>query len=81
MRGRKRGKNRRQNSRQISSHIIVPDSQNAIALALQIAVALDVGFGGGVLRSVNLNDQALLLTDEIGDEGADRLLFAKFETA
>jgi hypothetical protein len=63
---------------QILRYIIIPKSENAIAVRCEFGGALFVSRDlVGVLAAVQLDDESLLGTGEIGDAIADRMLAAE----
>jgi hypothetical protein len=60
--------------------IIVPESQNTIALVMEPGIARCVGPVGAVPTTVDFHNQVTLKTGEIRNVRADRVLTAKTAT-
>jgi hypothetical protein len=56
---------------------VVPESQDAIAGAIQEVCAPLVGWISTVLSAIRLDDQMGFVADEVANEGTDRLLLAE----
>ena len=58
----------------IQENIVIPETQNPVALEPEKGIACFVPRIDCVLAAIDLDDQASLPTDKIGDIGTDRLL-------
>jgi hypothetical protein len=70
----KRAQDREQHALFIFKYVVVPETEDAETLFLQVRVATNVTLPFGVLTSVSFNDQPMLQSDKIGDVPVDRQL-------
>ena len=77
---RKCGRNCFENARHIPQHIVVPESQNPIAVIDKPFVANNIVRIVRVLASIDLNNEPTLATDQINCVWTDRLLPDEFVT-
>jgi hypothetical protein len=70
----KRAQDREQHALFIFKYVVVPETEDAETLFLQVRVATNVTLPFGVLTSVSFNDQPMLQADKIGDVPVDRQL-------
>ena len=68
-----------ENAFEIGEDIIVPESDHAVAATFQVGGPRRVSLGR-MLSSVDFDDEATLMADEVGDIGANRHLSAEFQT-
>ncbi len=64
----------------ISDNVIIPKTQNAIAMLAKPCVPNDIALAVSVLAAINFNDEPVLATDEVGHITAYRLLANKLES-
>jgi hypothetical protein len=76
--GSKRLLDGRPNSFQIFEDVVVPKADHAEALAFEVRRSLSISFGG-VLSTIDLDNQAEFWAEEIDDIAVDFDLAAKFE--
>jgi hypothetical protein len=76
---RKLSQNFLENAVRIREHVIVPESEKAIAGAFEPVITLRVSRVLSVLPAVDFDDQPMIVTDEIDDVVPDRHLSSKFE--
>ena len=77
MRGRLRRRgceNRVPNAFDISQHVVIPESQNAITVIRKPLIADGITRVSGMLAAIDFNDDAVLSAYEVDDIGADWLL-------
>ena len=75
-------KDRSQHGPGIAQHVIVPETENAVAGLSQVSRPSHVGCATNhVLRAVKLHDQSALQTDEVHDVAANRVLSSELETS
>jgi hypothetical protein len=70
-----------QNAFEIAKNLVIPDSDHTIPEAGEIGVATMVRWIIGMLPAVDLNNEALLATDEVDVIRSKRLLPRKLQTA
>jgi hypothetical protein len=58
----------------IVKHVVVPESQNAIALIVEVGRSDEVGCAVGVLTAVNLDHDSMGVTGEVREVRPDRCL-------
>jgi hypothetical protein len=75
---RERGGNRLQHAVDISNHVVVPKAQDAVAMLDQPLIACGVALVGGVLSTIDFNDQPALAADEVDNERSHWLLADEF---
>ncbi|MEA3062722.1 MAG: hypothetical protein QOJ94_2503 [Sphingomonadales bacterium] len=71
---------RQQHAIEISEYVMVPEAENAKALAAEIGCPRPIPFRR-VLSAVGFNDQSSFQTAEVGDVWPDRPLPAEFMSA
>jgi hypothetical protein len=63
----------------IFQHFIIPETEYSIAMIGKPLVAENIALAGGMLATVNFDDESLLPADEIDNVRADRYLADKFK--
>jgi len=67
------------NAFDISQHVIIPKTHNAITMVDEPSIARDVAPAIGMLAAIELDDEPFLSTNKIYHVRADRLLTHKFK--
>src|SRR5208282_931649 len=69
------------NAFDVSQHVVIPETEHAIAMFDQPLITARVASALCVLAAVHLDDEPLLPTNEIDDVRTDRLLTHELESA